>query len=430
MLGNDAARRLQAKAHDLTGPSSLDALIERVGDSKVVMLGEASHGTHEYYAWRAEITLRLIREKGFDFVAVEGDWPDCYAIDRFIKGHDGNDPKAPLLRFDRWPTWMWANWEVAALAERLHRFNAEAERPVGFYGLDVYSLWESLDEVRNHLRANHPELVPAGESLYDCFHPYNREGSEYAWGLRFGLKGCADEIVDVLSALLRKRGERFENEEDHFYAEQNARVVRDAERYYRTMAGNDEKSWNVRDIHMADTLDRLLERHGPDAKGIVWEHNTHIGDARYTDMADGGMINLGQLGRERHGRKNVALIGFGSYRGSVIAGDAWGAPMERMEMPDAQEGSWETLLHGALGRNALLLSDDLRSLEDFAGWRGHRAVGVVYHPEREKYGNYVPTQLVNRYDAFLYFEETQALHPLKMTPTSATEPPETYPFGV
>ena len=237
---------------------------------------------------------------------------------------------------------------------------------------------------------------------------------------------CEDEVIDLLLEMQRRAGHYDGDAEAGFNAEQNALVIKNAERYYRAMVRSDSASWNVRDQHMMETLDRLMDFHGPAAKGIVWAHNTHIGDARYTDMARAGMFNIGQLTREEHESEGVVLAGFGSHHGSVIAGKSWGAPMERMTVPDARTGSWEDILHH--GGNQLLIFRENHS-DEFQESRGHRAIGVVYKPELESYGNYVPTVLPKRYDAFLYVDETEALHPLQIEPIELN-PPDTYPWGV
>jgi erythromycin esterase-like protein len=440
--------RIAALARPLEQPSDLDPLIERIGDSRFVLLGEASHGTSEYYTWRAQLSQRLIKEKGFSFVAVEGDWPDCYQVNRYIKGapNSGESAQAVLHAFDRWPTWMWANREVVRFAEWLRRYNDGAEtgtplpedRKAGFYGLDVYSLWDSMQAVITYLEQVDPEAVDIAKRVYGCFDPYGQDEQEYARATLYIPKGCQDAVVSILGELYR-RAPQYEEEgrEAFFNAEQNALVAKNAERYYRTMARGGPSSWNIRDTHMTDTLDRLMEFHGPASKAIVWEHNTHVGDARATDMARDGMVNVGQLVRERHAGEGVVLVGFGSYRGSVIASGAWGAPMERKHVPQAAEDSYEDLMHRAgiaSGvRNQLLLFPDTDAGQPEAAlWsvpRGHRAIGVVYNSAFERYGNYVPTVLPQRYDAFLFLDETTALHPLHMA-SRPDEVPETYPFGV
>ena len=334
------AERLRQRLHPLRVAGDLDPLLEHIGNARCVLLGEASHGTSEYYAWRTRISERLIREKDFSFIAVEGDWPDCYEVNRYVRGLPGSAHSAreALGAFRRWPTWMWANEEVAELVEGLRRHNDGLPEPerIGFYGLDVYSMWESLDAVMQYLKREHPDAVEAAQRAYQCFEPYGGSAREYARATAFVPTSCEDEVVAMLSELLRGAAEHPEDgSEAHFAAEQNAFVARNAERYYRAMIQGGASSWNVRDRHMAETLGRLLGHHGPDAKAIVWEHNTHVGDARFTDMADDGLVNVGQLARERWGEEEVVLVGFGSHRGSVVAGARWGAPMERMRVPPA-----------------------------------------------------------------------------------------------
>lgn len=421
--------------YPLENADDLDPLLARIGDARYVLLGEASHGTSDYYTWRARLSRRLIEEKGFSFIAVEGDWPDCYAINRYVKGYDdaGGSMREVLHAFERWPTWMWANWEVAALGEWLRGHNSRQERSLraGFYGLDVYSLWESLTEVTGYLERNAPDALDAARRAFLCFEPYGEDAQAYASSTALVPEGCAEEVVALLREV-RGHVRSFPGDpEADFNAEQNAFVTAEAENYYRAMLRGGAASWNVRDYHMADTLDRLMAHHerqwGAEPKAIVWEHNTHIGDARYTDMARAGMVNVGQLARERHEREGVVLAGCGSYAGSVIAGQSWGAPMAQMRVPEGQPGSWEQVLHAAAGGNRLLLMDELAEVEAASEWRGHRAIGVVYHPDYE-HGNYVPTQLTGRYDAFLFVDRSEALHPLHIRP-HGEQPPATYPWG-
>jgi erythromycin esterase-like protein len=430
----ELVHQVRALARPLTGSRDLDPLLERIGEAHYVLLGEASHGTADYYNWRAVLSQRLIREKGFSFLAVEGDWPDCYQVNRYVKDlpEAGASARDVLHAFHRWPTWMWANEEIVSLAEWLRRHNANLppEKKVGFYGLDVYSLWESLDAIMTYLHRADPGALPAAWRAYRCFEPYGRNEQEYARATAFVPNSCEREVVQLLQEL-RQRGPVFpgNDREDFFAAEQNALVLRNAEAYYRAMVRGGPDSWNIRDRHMHETLERLMRHHGPDAKAIVWEHNTHIGDARFTDMADEGMVNIGQLVREGHGKEDVVLVGFGCHRGRAIAGARWGAPMERMRVPSARTGSWEDVLHRAGSENKLLLWDDFHQEEALLAPRAHRAIGVVYHPKYEHFGNYVPSVLPYRYDAFLYLDETEALHPLHL-PAHREEVPETYPTGV
>jgi erythromycin esterase len=413
----------------------LDALLDRIGDARYVLLGEASHGTADYYAWRTRISQRLLREKGFSFIAVEGDWPDCYRVNRYVKRFPeaGDTAREVLHEFHRWPTWMWANEEIVALAEWLHDHNRGTpdDEKVGFYGLDVYSLWDSLYQVMGYLQRSHPEAVAAARRAFRCFEPYGEEMQDYARATALVPTSCREEVVELLRQVRRQtQGHDGDGRDGAFVAEQNALVVRNAEEYYRAMVRGGPESWNIRDRHMTDTLDRLMRHHGPGAKAIVWEHNTHVGDARFTDMAEDGEYNVGQLVRERHGDEGVVLVGFGSYRGTVIAGREWDAEREVMRVPPGRPGSWEEVLHRAGTETKLLLFSEAQETRELMAWRGHRAIGVVYHPEYEQFGNYVPTVLPRRYDAFLYIDETKALHPLHMVSVEEEKTPETYPFGV
>lgn len=427
----EGVRRL---SKSLYGWEDLDPLLAQVGDARFVLLGEASHGTAEYYDWRAQISMRLIQEHGFSFIAVEGDWPDCYRINRFIKDepNSGERPVDVLRAFERWPTWMWANHEIEALIQRLRRHNHDLpeHRRVGFYGLDVYSLWDSMHAVTEYLEKVDHGAAETARRAFHCFEPYGEDVYEYARATNWVPTSCEDEVVRLLLELQR-HPQAGGSGEEFFNAEQNALVAKNAEHYYRTMVRGDAESWNIRDRHMMETLNRLVEHHGPGAKAIVWEHNTHVGDARFTDMADSGMVNVGQLVREEHAADGVVLVGFSSYEGSVIAGHAWDAPMEAIQVPPGREGSWEDVLHtAASGDKLLLFQPHDRDDDTLRESRGHRAIGVVYNPHHEQYGNYVPTVMPLRYDALLYIDETHALHPLGLAGKVDHEAPETYPTGL
>jgi erythromycin esterase len=415
--------------YNLGNAKDLDALINAAGERMVVMLGEASHGTHEYYTWRTAISKRLIEEYGFNFIAVEGDWPDCYKINRYVKGYKdaGTDIRSVLQVFDRWPTWMWANWEVAALAEWLREYNSHKgiENKIGFYGLDVYSLWDSMDAMVKYLDKEDPEASASVKRAIHCFEPFREREQSYAHSLKE--HNCRDKVLSMLKEIRMKAQFLDGDREAGFNAEQNALIAVNAEKYYSSLIGFDNESWNIRDTHMMETLERLLELHLPESRGIVWEHNTHIGDARATDMTHEGMINIGELGRKKYGADEVYLVGFGSYKGTVIAGNTWGAPMEEMDVPPARTDSIEDALH-RLGTNDRYMLLDEETAELYDEIIDHRAIGVVYHPGREKYGNYVPTVMSQRYDAFVYIDTTKALHPLHLP--AGNKIPETYPFGV
>jgi erythromycin esterase len=423
--------------HPLRTAADLDPVLAAIGDARVVLLGEASHGTHEYYTWRTALSQRLIQEKGFQFISVEGDWPDCFEVNAAIKQDAVTYGSAAQLlgTFNRWPTWMWGNWEIAALVEWLHRHNQARPpaRRVGFYGLDVYSLWESLRAVLHYAEQQGDGAVAAARQAFRCFEPYSADPQEYARAVAFVSEDCQHEVTNVLHALRRQAAGRtyatLPEREQAFAAEQNALVAVNGERYYKAMLRGGGASWNVRDEHMLETLTRLLDLHGPASKAIVWAHNTHIGDARYTDMARADEVNLGQLARQQLGRENVFSIGFGSYEGSVLAGKQWGAPLEKMTIPGAVRHSWEHHLHSQLqGENALLLATELRTQPLLRQPIGHRAIGVVYRPQFEQFGNYVPSLIPERYDAFLFVDRTQALHPLPTT-AQPNVPPDLYPWG-
>ncbi|WP_127529270.1 erythromycin esterase family protein [Paenibacillus kobensis] len=403
-------------ARKYTGAEDANELIDRASSAKFVLLGEASHGTSEFYTDRAALSKRLITEYGYRFIAVEGDWPSCYTLNRYVKGCSAaaKDAREALMDFARWPSWMWLNREIVELAEWLRRYNADkpdAEK-VGFYGIDIYSLWESMDEILKYLGTKEGADIEAAKRAFECFQPYG--GDEQRYGVSAALYGedsCEEEVVTLLRKLQDKWKEaQPDDRENTLSAEMNAMAVQGGEAYYRTMIRHDAESWNVRDRHMVQAIEKLADFHGPQARAIIWEHNTHIGDARYTDMAADGMINVGQLLREKYG-KDVYAIGYGTYQGTVIAGRSWGAPSQEMKVPKAIEGSWEELLHRSGAENKLLLFEDGQPVLDDA-ILGNRAIGVVYHPERER-GNYVPTAVSKRYDAFIFLDETKALSPLE-----------------
>lgn len=417
--------------YSLLESNGIHPLAEDMTNMRIVMLGEATHGTHEYYTWRMKISKSLIVDKGFRFIAVEGDWPACYHLNRYVKGYEdaGKDGRVALGNFDRWPAWMWANWEIAALAEWLREYNSylPADERVGFYGLDVYSLWDSIKVIVDFFSGKDQQAVERAKRAVNCFEPLNENERLYA---RYSLIGhdCEQEVIDLLRETRAKIPFQDGEPETGLNMGQNAWIAVNAEKYYRSLLKFDNESWNIRDLHMMDTLERLLNFHGKLSRGIVWAHNTHIGDARATDMKSAGMINIGQLARERLGEDKVYLCGFASHRGSVIAGKQWGTTPEKMVLPPARSGSVEAHLHGTEGRNGYLL---LKEEEDplYKLPIGHRAVGVVYNPDNERNGNYVPSVLRNRYNAFVYLDKTSALHPLKINAQHQAMP-DTYPFGL
>ncbi|TFB55626.1 erythromycin esterase family protein [Cryobacterium tagatosivorans] len=430
--GSAAAREMRALARPLNGVDDLDPLVERITGARFVCIGEASHGTHEYYRWRCLLARRLIEERGFTWIGVEGDWPDCWRINRWLRGQADRelDARGLLARFERWPTWLWANEDVAEFLAWLREWNAgrpPAEQ-VGFYGLDVYSLWDSLREIIAWLQVNEPGAMDTARQAWRCFMPYREDPHSYAWSTRLVPETCEADVVALLVEVRRRAGVRAGSDEDAFDAAQNAEVAANAERYYRIMVRGDRDSWNIRDHHMADTIDRLAAHLGPQSKGMIWEHNTHVGDARATDMARDGLVNVGQLVRERHSIDGVVLVGFASHQGSVLAAAAWGSPELALPVPAAVPSSHEGILHSVLGTDALLVFPDDRAGPWLGAWLPHRAIGVVYQPGHEA-GNYVPTRMGGRYDALIWLEETTALVPLHHEPRPEEPEYETEPTG-
>ncbi len=428
MNTNEIIDEVAANAQPFTEKLDLSSLINAIKDKKIVMLGESTHGTHEFYRWRLEISKELIENHGFNFIAVEGDWPPCQKINSFIQKQDLlDDPLDILSNFSRWPTWMWANYEMLSVMEWMSEFNQNnfsADLKAGFYGLDVYSLYESISTIRDKLESIDPVLSARVMRYYSCFDPYMNDEKAYARSLFKYPDGCKHQVAEALFEMLKKKITDIN-------ILQNASIVQQAERYYRAMISGEE-AWNIRDEHMMTTLDKLIHHYGPESKCIVWAHNTHIGDHRATDMLFHGQVNIGGLSREKWGEDNVALIGFTTYKGSVIAGHAWDGKIGVMQIPEAKKGSLEDLFHQAslkMGQpNFFLITNQIKNSSLTKEYFGHRAIGVVYHPASESQGNYVPTLLTKRYDGMFFFNESSALTPLRVQ-VDREKIPETYPFG-
>lgn len=425
----------QDHARPLTGRSrDFDDLIDLIGDASIVMIGEASHGTHEFYAQRARLTRRLIEEKGFDFVAIEGDWPDAYMVNQYVRGGDGT-PVQSLNGFKRFPTWMWRNTVVLDFIAWLREFNDSRppERRAGFYGLDVYSLHASMSEVVRYLQSVDPQAAQQASERFACFDPFEEDTQQYALSAHYMNHTCEDEVVATLLDLRRRHFEYASqtSEEAYFQAELNALAAVNAERYYRLMVHGGAVTWNLRDHHMVDVLNRLRRHLGGHAKAILWEHNTHIGDFRATYEGRTGHVNVGQLVREQYGEDCVA-VGFGTHRGTVTAASAWDMPPDFKRVPPARPGSYEHIFHESGVPNFYLPLKRLRPQDMPGGWlfqtRDERAIGVVYEPERERFGNYVPSQLANRYDAYFFYDESFAIEPIDEGPTQPGL--EAYPSGL
>jgi erythromycin esterase-like protein len=414
-------------------PADYDDLLEAIGDRRFVLLGEASHGTHEFYRIRAELTKRLILEKGFTAIACEADWPDSYRVNRYIRGH-GNDSDATeaLADFKRFPQWMWRNADILDLVGWLRDHNDTHARKVGFYGLDVYSLHQSMQAVLRYLDKQDPDAARAARERYACFDRYGAEPQHYGRAAAFGLsEGCQREVIAQLADLQQQRRKGVLPDDEHFEAEQNARVVAKAEEYYRSMYLGSVNTWNLRDTHMMDTLDALAAHLGPSAKIVIWAHNSHVGDAAATQRDMRGEINIGHLCRKRH-RAETFLLGFSTYAGTVTAADDWDEPAERKTVRPALPGSYELLFHETGVPNFLLM---LGRLGEAAGGlhepRLQRAIGVIYRPRTERQSHYFETTLPDQFDAIIHIDHTRALEPLERTAAWVRgEFPDTYPTGM
>lgn len=412
-----SAQDFTEKAKLLVNASSLDPLIAAAGDKKLVLLGEASHGTHEYYVWRDIISRRLIEEHDFNFIAVEGDFGSLYKLNQYVKNVEGAESSARevLMKLNRWPTWMWANEEVVELAEWLRNHNDQLshDKKVGFYGMDVYDEWHSKEMVMDLLKKTDLTSYYFAKQQYNCFNPHKGDSWKYAHAVKGGKSDCAAATERVVEYIRNNREAlKTLSDDTYFYLLQNAIVVHNAEEFYReSVASKDAVSWNSRVFHMRETVGDLLSLYGENSKGIVWAHNTHIGDASFTNMRHTGEKNIGQLKRESLGKENVFLIGFSSYKGKVIAGSSWGAKMEEMTVPKAIKNSLETKLKNTgLDAFYLIFDEEDRKPEKLEAV-GHRAIGVVYNPQFDR-RQFVPTIVPMRYDALLFFKETKALRPL------------------
>lgn len=440
-------RGIRQSAHTLTETSGdYDALIELTGDAHFVLLGEATHGTHEFYQARAEITKRLIMEKGFTAVAVEADWPDAYRINRYVRGSDEDATgRDALAGFQRFPQWMWRNRDVLTFIEWLRAYNSgsvEYNGNIGFYGLDLYSLYRSIEAVIDYLEKVDPQAAKRARYRYSCFEHFGDDTQAYGYATGFHIaSSCEQEVIHQLIELQQHRAEYAKHdgcraEDEFFYAQQNARLVKDAEEYYRTMFRVRTSSWNLRDQHMVETLQALvahLDRRaqGGRTKVVVWAHNSHLGDARATAIGDEGEVNVGQLVREHYGHDAV-LIGFSTYMGTVTAASDWGGPHERKIVRPALPMSYEELFHETAVPNFVLsLRGDSKVLRALSEPRLERAIGVIYRPHAERISHYFFARLPEQFDAIIHFDKTCAVEPLDRTEQwERGDAPETYPSAL
>jgi len=413
----------------------VDALIDRIGDARLVMLGEATHGTSEFYRMRARITRELIARRGFQFVAVEADWPDAARIDDYVLGGPRRS-NVEFTPFARFPTWMWRNEEVRDFVDRLRAHNTESVRhKAGFHGLDLYSLFTSIAAVLAYLDDLDPGAAKIARHRYGALTPWQKDPAAYGKAVLVGgYQSSEQAVVAILREMLEHRIEYAQRDGERFFdASQNARLVADAERYYRAMYYGSTTSWNLRDSHMFDTLRSLLAYYGPGSKGIVWEHNSHVGDATATEMSARGEHNVGQLCRNLLGEQ-AYIIGFGTDHGTVAAAHDWDEPMERMRVVPGRDGSYERLFHDtSLRAFTLPLRKPSRRVvrEDLSAPLLERAIGVVYRPQTELESHYFYASLPRQFDEYVWFDETRAVRPLDGAPMSSrNELPDTYPFGL
>jgi len=445
MASLDPVAAIRAAAIPLGGGRrDYDELLDLVGDARFVLLGEATHGTHEFYEERARITQRLIEEKGFHAVAVEADWPDAYRVNRYVRGQKDEqnrdaDANAALSGFERFPNWMWRNTDVSAFVDWLREHNAKQAggRQVGFYGLDLYSLFTSLREVLAYLDKVDPQAAKIARERYACFDHYYEDSQHYGYSANLDLSAsCEEGVIEQLNQMQRRAYEYSQkdgSEDGFFYAQQNARLVKNAEEYYRTMFRGRVSSWNLRDSHMAETLEALaqhLSRQGAPAKIVVWEHNSHIGDARATEVGQLGEWNVGELARKAYDGQ-TRLIGFSTYEGFVTAASEWDGPAEHKRVRPGMPGSYEELLHETgIERFLLPLRGDNPAREALMQRRLERAIGVIYLPRTERQSHYFSAQMAVQFDAVIHIDRTTAVTPLDPGGGwHSEEPPETYPGG-
>jgi len=443
IISNAVLDAVRASARPITGGAAdYDALLDMVGNARFVLLGEATHGSHEFYAERSRITRRLIEEKGFTAVAVEADWPDAYRVNRYVRaqGLDA-DGRAALSGFERFPAWMWRNTAVLDFVEWLRQHNdalGAGAAKAGFYGLDLYSMFTSIHEVLRYLEKVDPHAAREARKVYACFDQYQQDSQQYGYEASYGMSpSCQEGVLTTLRAMQQRALDYMQADgadDAFFYAQQNARLVKNAEEYYRTMFKGRISSWNLRDSHMAETLDavaRHLDQDGKPARIVVWAHNSHVGDARATEIGRQGEWTVGELARKAHGADAV-LVGFTTYDGRVTAASEWDGAGEHKHVRPALQNSYEHLLHATgIARFFIPLRDSSPARDALLEERLERAIGVLYKPRSERQSHYFMAQLPRQFDAVIHIDRTTAVEPLDASSGWHTgEPPETYPAGL
>jgi len=438
-------KTIQEKAIRLNDAADAgDEILSLVGDARFVLIGEASHGTHEFYECRAAITQKLITEKGFSAIAVEADFPDAYRVNRFVRGIGADkDAERALGDFQRFPLWMWRNEVVVEFAEWLREHNTDKSpaAQVGFYGIDLYSLHASIDAVLDFLGKIDPDAAKQARSRYSCFDHFGEDAQSYGYAASYDERfSCEDEAVNQLVELQRRAAEYADRDgfiarDEYFFAEQNARLVKNAEEYYRQMFRGRVSSWNLRDRHMTETLDALamhLDGENESGKIVVWAHNSHLGDARATEMGERGEWNVGQLVRERYGDDSVRIIGFTTHAGTVAAANDWGEAVQIKQVRPARKDSYELIFHETDSPAFFLDLRDAEVKEALSRPQLERAIGVIYRPETERVSHYFAARLSEQFDGVIHFDETRAVAPLETTASRMNEEdaPETFPTGM
>ncbi len=432
-------------ARPLTGKKDeLNSLLDYIGDARCVLLGEATHGTHEFYALRARITLELITKKGFNAIGLEADWPDAYRINRYIQGQKmDTDTIHALDGFKRFPQWMWRNTAMVEFVSALYHHNRTVKdiKQVGLYGLDLYSLYQSIDEVLSYLDKTDAAAAQRARSRYNCLQLYERNAQQYGYATMFDISAsCQQQVLEQLKdihqnslELLRKDGQKAV--EEYFFAQQNAQLIKDAEHYYRSLFfGSPADSWNIRDTHMMQTAQAIIDhisKKGETPKMVIWAHNSHIGNAKATQLGQLGEINIGQLMKETY-KDQAKLIGFTTYSGTVSAATEWDGTVERKQVRPALANSYEAVLHQAEIPNFMLFLQENQELKKaFQQVKLERAIGVIYRPETERTSHYFNAALSSQFDAVIHLDQTKAVEPLEKTPAwISAEFPETYPTGI
>jgi erythromycin esterase len=405
-LDNPNKSLVSVPYYSLHNESDLNILVKKIGSARIVLLGEASHGTSEFQQWRAAISRKLIEEKGFNLIAVEGDWSEFISVNEFIQEKKTGQSEAVnvLQQFTRWPTWLWSTQEFASFIGWLNAHNQSRKQndKVKIFGLDLYGIGQSLEAIHNNLVDG--DALNALKKVEGCYQPYWNDALSYSTAVHNKKADCSAAFTALKEAV----NHPLKNPDSNFIFQQHLQTIINGERYFRTIVKNQAQSWNIRDQHMKETIDRILGHYGKQSKIIIWAHNSHVGDANYTDMPQRGRTNLGELLRRGAGDQNVFIVGSGMYTGDVIATHEWDSSAKVFHLPSAYEGSWDELLHAAGAGDKIVISDEIRKITPLNHWYPQRGIGVVYNSDRPR-SPYVPSFISRRYDAYLFIDTSHAL---------------------